>query len=194
MLNTYGFLGLLRLGLDYIKTKMFTPQCRIIRRPVYIRGTKFINWGKGLTSGVNLRIDVFNIEGHPNPNLQIGHNCQINDYVHIGVINSVIIGNNVLIASKVFISDHNHGDFEKDPELDLPPSKRKLTSAATRICDDVWIGEGVMILPGVTIGKSSIIGAGAIVTKNIPEYSIAVGNPARVVKQYNQTINKWVRI
>ncbi len=194
MLKIYGFIGLFRLSIDFIKTKIFTPNCRIIRRPVYIRGSKFITWGKGLTSGVNLRIDVFNVEGQPTPNLHIGKNCQINDYVHIGVINSVVIGNNVLIASKVFISDHNHGDFEEDPELNLPPSQRKLTSAPTTICDDVWIGEGVMILPGVTIGKSSIIGAGAIVTKSIPEYSIAVGNPAKIVKQYDQTINKWVKI
>lgn len=194
MLQTYGFLGLFRLGVDYIKTKLFTPQCRIIRRPVYIRGDKFISWGRGLTSGVNLRIDVFNVDGHPTPRLQIGDNCQINDYVHIGVINSVIIGNNVLIASKVFISDHNHGDFENDPEMNISPAQRKLTATPTKICDNAWLGEGVMVLPGVTIGKHSIIGAGAIVTKDIPEYSIAVGNPARVTKQYNKMMNKWVKI
>ena len=171
MLQTYGFLGLFRLGVDYIKTKLFTPQCRIIRRPVYIRGAKFISWGTGLTSGVNLRIDVFNVDGHPTPRLQI-----------------------VLIASKVFISDHNHGDFEDDPEINIPPAQRKLTATPTQICDDAWLGEGVMVLPGVTIGKHSIIGAGAIVTKDIPEYSIAVGNPARVIKQYNKTINKWIKI
>jgi len=194
MLQTYGFLGLFRLGADYIKTKLFTPQCRIIRRPVYIRGAKFIDWGIGLTSGVNLRIDVFNVKNHPCPNLKIGNNCQINDYVHIGVINSVIIGNNVLIASKVFICDHNHGDFENEPQLYLSPAQRLLTSKPTKICDEVWLGEGVMVLPGVTIGKSSIIGAGAVVTKSIPEYSIAVGNPAKVVKQYSKTINKWVKV
>ncbi|MBL4677498.1 MAG: hypothetical protein JKY70_15040 [Mucilaginibacter sp.] len=57
--------------------------------------------------------------------------------------------------------------------------------------DNVWIGETVSVLPGVTIGKGSIIGASAVVTKNIPPYSIAVGNPAKVIKTYNFESNSW---
>lgn len=193
-LKNYGFYGFLRLIKDILLTRTFNKNCRIVRRPLYIRGNKYILWGKNLTTGINMRLDVFQLPDKTKPKLIFGDNCQINDYVHIGVVQSVIIGNDVLIASKVFISDHNHGDFEKDPEVNLPPAQRVLIAKPIIICDDVWLGEGVMVLPGVTIGKGSIIGAGAIVTKDIPEYSIAVGNPARVIKQYNKTINKWVKI
>jgi lipopolysaccharide O-acetyltransferase len=59
------------------------------------------------------------------------------------------------------------------------------------IGDNVWIGESVMILPGVKIGRGSVIGAGSVVTKSIPEFSIAVGNPAKVVKTFSADTNTW---
>jgi acetyltransferase-like isoleucine patch superfamily enzyme len=62
-----------------------------------------------------------------------------------------------------------------------------------RIEKGCWIGEKVIILPGVNIGKRSIIGAGSVVTKSIPEYSIAVGNPARVIKTWNKDKKQWVK-
>ncbi|WP_279145834.1 DapH/DapD/GlmU-related protein, partial [Clostridium tyrobutyricum] len=75
---------------------------------------------------------------------------------------------------------------------DEHPRNRLLTCGKEVVIeDDVWIGEMVCILPGVRIGKGSIIGAGAIVTKNIPKYSIAVGNPAKVVKNYNFNDKVW---
>lgn len=69
-------------------------------------------------------------------------------------------------------------------DFTLPPAQRKLTSKKVKIGNNTWIGESVMILPGVIIGEGCIIGAGSIVTKNIPEYIIAVGNPACVIKSY----------
>jgi lipopolysaccharide O-acetyltransferase len=187
----YGFFGRLRLLRDLLLTKLLYPKSRIIRHPLYIRGGRYIDLGTNLTTGINLRIDVFNLEQNSEPVLKIGTDCQFNDYVHIGVVNSVQIGNNVLIASKVFITDHNHGDFAGDPEINLPVAKRKLVSEPVFIGDNVWLGEGVMIMPGVTIGPNSIIGAGSVVTKDINENSIAVGVPAKVIKEYDATTNKW---
>lgn len=122
--------------------------------------------------------------------LLFGDNVQINDFVHIAATEKVEIGNNVLIASKVFISDICHGEYTDIENVSDPnehPNNRKLSAKPVIIHDDVWIGEIVSILPGVEIGKGSIIGANSVVTKSIPDYSIAAGNPAKVIKQYNFT-------
>ena len=96
-----------------------------------------------------------------------------------------------MIASNVLISSENHGI---NPELNIPYMRQNLTSNSVSIGDGCWIGEKVIILPGVDIGKKSIVGAGAVVTKSIPDYSIAVGNPARVIKRYDFTKNSWINI
>jgi lipopolysaccharide O-acetyltransferase len=107
----YSVTGLLRLIRDKLFTLIFFPHCRLIRYPFYIRGRKYIQIGKGLTTGVNTRLDAFPqvVENKSNSILTIGVGVEINDYVHIAAVEQVVIGDNVLIASKVFISDHNHG-------------------------------------------------------------------------------------
>jgi len=195
MKNTYSTYGYMQLIFYKLLTIIFYPQSRLIRWPFYIRGKKYINLGKGLTTGVNCRFDAF-----PQKNnivLTFGNNVQINDYVHIGAIEGVTIGNDVLIASKVFISDHNHGYYgfqNKHTHPSTKPSERELSSAKTIIEDNVWIGEFVTILQGVTVGEGSIIGANSVVTKSIPKYSIAVGSPARVIRKFDFEKNEWCSI
>ena len=131
------------------------------------------------------------------PLIRIGSDVAINDYVHIGAVESVSIGDRVLIASKVFISDHDHGSYGKngvhsDPRI--PPGERPLSAAPVVIEDDVWIGEFVSVLAGVRIGKGAIIGTMSTVTKDIPPYCIAVGSPARVIKKFNFADGTWERI
>jgi len=191
----YGFIGLLRLGVDVVVTKIFFPKARIIRGPFYIRGLAFIEIGNGFTAGVGLRIDAFPVRAKKC--ITIGNNVQVNDYVHIGAIESLTIGDNVLIASRVFISDHNHGTYNGEkPQSspDISPAKRELNSSPVFVGNNVWIGEGVSILPGVRIGKGAVIGCGAVVTKDVPECSIAVGNPARVIKKYSVRSGKWENV
>lgn len=200
ILSTYGFRGLLKLAYDVILTRieavfLWKSKVRIIRRPVYIRGQRFISLGNKFTSGVGLRLDAFPINGKIC--LEIGNNVQVNDYVHIGAIDSVKIGNNVLIASKVFISDHNHGFYGTNGLHDSPltiPKDRELSYSSVTIEDNVWLGEFVAVLPGVTIGKGSIIGTMSVVTKSIPPNSIAIGSPARVIKTFNFDTAKWESI
>lgn len=116
------------------------------------------------------------------PQLLIGDNVVINDDCHIGVFNRVEIHNDVLIASKVYISDHSHGDTNYTDML-LPPRLRPIVSKGPVIIEEnVWLGEGVCILPNVRIGRNSVVGANAVVTKDIPPYSIAAGMPARVIR------------
>jgi lipopolysaccharide O-acetyltransferase len=198
LIQRYGYYGICRLFYSVFLSKLLVSRkIRVIRHPFYIRGSKHINWGTNFTSGVNLRIDADPIELSKGSSvLQIGDNVQVNDYVHIGAVNKVVIGDNVLIASKVYISDHNHGNYtgilQCSPDSD--PAKRPIISKPVFIEDNVWIGEQVSILPGVTIGKGSIIGANSVVTKDVPAASIAIGVPAKVIKTYNFQNKQWEKI
>lgn len=116
------------------------------------------------------------------PSLEIGAYCNFGGFNHISCTNKIIIGNNVLTGRWVTISDNNHGDTSRE-SLYLPPGKRKIISKGPIIIeDDVWIGDKSTILSGVCIGKGAVIAANAVVTKDVPEYSVAAGNPARIIK------------
>ncbi|WP_418793931.1 DapH/DapD/GlmU-related protein [Paenibacillus phytohabitans] len=151
-----------------------------------------MTFGTGFTTGYSCRIEMYGEV--VKDKLIIGENCIIGDYAHITANKKVTIGNNVLMASRVFITDTGHGNYsnfsEKSAPL-IPPNERPLYCNEVLIGDNVWIGENVSILPGVTIGNGCVIGANSVVTKNIPLNSIAVGNPARVVKQYDIVTKKW---
>jgi len=188
--------GLVRLVRDKIFTLIFFPHCRLIRTAVYIRGRRYLRFGKGFTTGVNARIDAFPDRPGNAVLLKIGDHVQLNDYVHIAAIERIEIGNHVLIASKVFISDHNHGSYSGDVQSSPlePPAKRPLFAKPVVIEDNVWIGEMVTILPGVTIGAGSVIGAMSVVTKSVPPNSIAVGMPAQVIKRFNPKTSVWEKV
>lgn len=190
----YGFYSLVRLFFSKIVTLLLFNRCALIRLPIYIRNSNLIEWGSGLVTGVGCRFDAFEGTDKSKRRILIGRNVQINDYVHIGSVSSVSIGNNVLIASKVFISDHNHGSYSglEHSSPEEPPALRPIVSNPVVIEDNVWIGEFVSVLPGVKIGAGSIIGANSVVTSDIPSNSIAVGVPARVIKKFDFKTSKWI--
>lgn len=149
--------------------------------------------GSGFTAGVGLRLDAFS-SGQSGICLAIGTRVEVNDHVHIGAVDSVSIGDDVLIASRVFITDHDHGCYGGDfahSSPDTRPADRELLVSPVRIGDRVWLGEGVTVLPGVTIGSGAVIGANTVVTRDLPANCLAVGAPARVVKQYDPSAGKW---
>lgn len=155
--------------------------------PITFHGLEYISIGDNFNVGSRLRIEAYSehLGNHYTPELVIGNDVSIGYDCHIGCVNKVLIGNNVLMASKIFITDHFHGDTSSD-SLKLPPNLRKVISKGSVIIEDnVWIGEGVSIMPNVTIGKNSIIGANSVITKNIPKNSVVAGNPARVIKNLN---------
>lgn len=118
----------------------------------------------------------------------IGHKSLIG--IGCTVIGPVVIGNNVILAQNIVVSGLNHG-YEI---IDIPPCDQKTVTNLITINDDVWIGANCVVTAGVTIGKHAVIGAGSVVTKNVPPYSVSVGNPAKVVKLYNFENNKWERV
>jgi len=185
---------MLRLGRDWVATRLLLPQARILRQPSYLRGKRSMKIGAGFTTGPRLRLDAFPLTPESGVVLRIGRGVQVNDDVHIAAVIGITIGDRVLIASRVYISDHNHGITSGEgphTSPEIPPAARPLSYAPIVIEDDVWIGEGVCVLPGVTIGKGAIVGALSLVNRDVPAYSIAVGAPARVVKKFNFETSMW---
>ena len=119
---------------------------------------------------------------HYEPEIIIGNDCNIGEFCHITAINKITIGDGLLTGRFVYIGDNAHGGLSWE-EADTPPVKRHLKSkGGIMIGRNVWIGDKVTILGGVTIGDNVIIGAASIVTHDIPSNSIAGGTPARVIK------------
>ena len=194
-IEQYGVLGVLKMFINLIRTKLTFSNARIIRFPIDIRGKKYIQISKGFTTGIGCRI-----EAYPKGNyktLFIGENFQMNDYVHITALESVKIGKNVLLASKIYISDCAHGSYSgdnNDSNPKTPPNIRPLSSEPVVIEYNVWLGEFVSVLPGVTIGQGTIVGANSVVSKSLPPFVIAVGTPAKPIKKFNFENKKWEKI
>lgn len=167
-----------------------------IHPSAHLRGLRHLQIGANFTAGRHLWLEAIDEQNgkHYSPVVCIGANVIVNDDVHIAAIDRITIGNDVLIASRVFISDHLHGCYDGVSSSSplLPPRIREVRGAGpVTIGNNVWIGEMVAVLPGVTIGDGSVIGAGAVVTRDIPPASVAVGTPARVIKTYNFEKKIW---
>lgn len=194
--NSYSLLGYIQLVIFVLRTKLISTQARIIRFPIEIRGKRYIDFGYNLTTGKGCRLEAFSTKTNSNKKIIFHKNVQINDYVHISAMERVTIGDNVLMASHIYISDNSHGFYKgpKQTSPTIPPIKRDYFVDPVTIGKNVWLGEGVVIMPGVEIGEGCIIGANSTVTKSIPNYSIAVGQPAKIIKQYNFTQKAWLPV
>lgn len=155
-----------------------------IMPPIRFKGGEYMNIGKNFRAGSNLILECYNeYEGMIfQPYLQIGDNACLGNNCHIGCINSIVIGKNLLTGRNVYITDHFHGEGLLC-ESEVPPIKRSLYSKG-QVCigDNVWLGENVTIMPGVTIGNNVTIGANAVVTKSLPDNCVAAGVPAKVIR------------
>ncbi|HEU0109932.1 MAG TPA: acyltransferase [Flavisolibacter sp.] len=181
--------------------------------PYQARPRRWVSWfvnpfyhkkGKGSVIRRSTRMDVL-----PFNRFELGDYSTIEDFCTINngvgdviignetrigmgnvVIGPVTIGNSVIFAQNIVMSGLNHS-YE---DITVPIHKQKVTTAPIIVEDECWIGANAVLTAGVTIGKHSVIAAGAIVTKDIPPYSVAVGNPARVIKQFNFEQKKWVKL
>lgn len=174
--NGYGHIG--------------TGSC--IEKALAIRGKEHIFIGNYTFIRPGARIEcVTEFAGKQySPRLVIGNSVNVEQNVHIVCATELNIDDDVTISSGVFISDNSH-------QFDIVPGsvlKTPLKTEATYIGKGAFIGVGAKIMQGVTIGKNVIIGANAVVTKSIPDYSIAVGVPAKVIKQYDFEKKKWISV
>ncbi len=193
--NRYTFSEFFKLAFSFIMTKVFYRKAKLICYPISMRGKKSLVYQKGLNVGYNCRFDLLNCD---KKTLFIGKNCEFGDNCHIVATERVIIGDNFLCASKVFISDTSHGNYSshcnalQDSPLTIP-SERQLVSDPVEIGNNVWVGENVVVLKGSKIGDGCIIGANSVVNGTITPYSIAVGAPAKEIKRYDFAKGVWLR-
>ena len=177
-LNSYFYSGWISRTFNIANSGLF------VQGDINIEGGQYISVGKNFQVLKRLRIAAIDFHNRTKyqPEIIIGNNVIMNNDCNIACINKIVIGNNVLIASRVLITDHYHGNSNIN-DIVISPESRELYSMGPIIIEDnVWIGEGVCILPNVIIGKNSIIGSNSVITKNIPENSIASGNPARIIR------------
>lgn len=183
----------------YYGNPLFRKNIKRIGKDSFIREHTKISGGRYITIGNNTRIYPYsrlecftNISGKTlNPRLQIGDNIIMGRNTTILCANEIVIGSNCMFGSYCFISDENHG---MDPSSDKRYECQPLQLSNVIIGENCWIGEKVIILPGITIGDNSIVGAGSIVTRDIPPNTIAVGNPARVIKRFNYDTRTWEKV
>lgn len=154
--------------------------------PVRVTGGRYIRMGHRVTLGSWVRLEAtycWEICSQTfTPQVVIGDNVVLAPFSRIGCINRVEIGDWTTTGQRVYITDHTHGNVSYE-QLSLPPRHRPLYSKGpVKIGAYVHIGENSCIMPGVTIGDHSVIGAGSIVTHDIPPYTVAAGNPAKVLK------------
>lgn len=157
-----------------------------IFEPDIIEGEEYISLGDYVS--LNSKAWLLALKQNSvNPRLVIDDGVTIGRFFHIVAIREIIIGKNVLIADKVYISDNIHNyDNIKIPII----NQEILFKGVVEIGENSWIGENVSII-GAKIGKHCIIGANSVVNKDIPDYSIAVGSPAKVIKKYDFETKEW---
>lgn len=179
----------------FIGRKLGAERLRI-RSGYYIRGLPFIHIGNDFDAGKQLWLEaITECNGQTySPRIEIGDNVSISFWGHISAAGSITIGSGVMMGSKVTIIDHDHGSYAAgaDAHPEIPPSQRPLSVKPICIGANVWIADGVVITAGAEIGEGSVIGANSVVRGKIPPFTIAVGVPARAIKQFDLETRKWI--
>jgi acetyltransferase-like isoleucine patch superfamily enzyme len=161
----------------------------LILRPLALDGKKNIELGTHVIVQEQSWLAAVPLTGQT-PNLIIGDDCVIGHFNHIYATQSIVLENHVLTADKVYITDNLHQYSDPDTPIILQPIKQ---INPVRIGEGSWLGENVCVI-GANIGKHCVIGANSVVTNDIPDYSVAVGAPAKVIKKYNFETQQWETI
>ena len=171
------------------KYATFGEGSRIFKPLIHDKYRNKVSIGNDTIIGKHSRIQCYPDENMEIGHLIIGNGCRIGNRCSFLCGGDITIGNGVLMASDILVASENHSI---DPESLQYYMSQPLKCNSVEIMDGSWIGEKVCILPGVSIGYKSIIGAGSVVTKSIPDYCIAVGNPAKIIKKWDFETHKWV--
>lgn len=160
----------------------------VLIRPDQITGSRSISIGAGVDIRRGARLEVVS---SGSGQMTIGDNVSIHFYFHCGAAVKVEIGDNVLIAGHVFITDHDH-DLGRPG---LPPRVSRTLSAEPTIVEaDCWLGEGCKVLKGVRLGRGCVVAAGAIVTRSFPPYTVIAGVPGRPIKRWDEQQKAWLSV
>lgn len=163
-----------------------------------VRGLAFLHIGNDFHAGDGLWIEAVSRyeEQEFRPRIVIGNSVRASNWVHIAATHSVEIGDHCLLGSKVIITDHGHGQYSNGHSLPLePPAKRALDSDRKVVIGrNVWLGDGVVVMPDVTIGDGAVIGANSVVSKDVPPNTMCVGIPSKPVKVYDLDAQVWRKL
>lgn len=160
----------------------------VMWHPYQLRGLEYIQVGDGTIFEKDLQLTA-TVSSSQTPCLSIGNHCLIRRGAHITATNKITIGDHLLTGTNVLITDNSHGNTDYASLL-VPPGKRDVVSkGAVTIGNNVWLGNNVCVLPNVTIGDGAVIGANSVVTHDVPPYSVAIGIPAKVVKQNMEEVD-----
>lgn len=183
------FWKIVALGIYKYQFRKFGKKSRI-DFPLRIDGKKNIEIGSNVLVQYKTWLGCFSVTGNKKPILRIGDNSTIGNFNHIISTKSIILEENVLTADKVYISDNLHN--YKDPTISIIEQPIKQVSPVV-IGEGSWLGENVCVI-GASVGKHCVVGANAVVIKDIPDYSVAVGIPAKVIKKFNFNTNRWEKV
>ena len=154
-----------------------------------LSGSKRIFIGKNVYIRQSTWLAAVPVTGDEKCSLTIGDGTYVGNFCHFYASSKIEIGRKVLFADKVYLSDNLHG--YKNIEMAVIDQPVEQT-APVIIGDGAWIGEHACVI-GASVGKNSVVGANAVVTKNIPDYCVAVGAPAVIIKRYNFELKDWCR-
>ena len=160
-----------------------------VRKHLKVTAPQGISIGDNSRMGIYCRLECYESNGKLG-NINIGHTTNMGNFCTVLCGADVNIGNYTRFASFVTVMSESHGT---NPEKGIY-HKQDLVCKEVNIGEYCWLGEKVIVMPGVTIGDWSIVGAGSLVTRDIPAYSIAVGNPAKVIKHYNFETHTWEKV
>lgn len=161
-----------------------------------LRGLSSITIGEDFAAGPGFWLEALTRYNDQtfSPRVLIGSHVRISHFVHITSTHLVEIGDHVLMGSKVLITDHNHGQYSRGEQSSpqIPPTLRPLDRDCRVVIErDVWLGDGVVVTPGSSVGEGCVIGANSVVSGSIPAFTIAAGVPARPLKTFHFDTNTW---
>lgn len=197
MIKLKNFKKIYRRIKYHFKLYMFNRYCKKsnseVIKPLILNNPEYINLNNYVRIKQGARIECYDKFANKTlfPELSIGEKVIIGYNFSCLVADKVVIGKNTILASNVLITSENHG---MNPETETPYYEQPLSVGAVSIGEGCWIGEKAIILPNVNIGKKCVVAAGSIVTKDIPDYCIAAGIPAKVIKKYDFKKKEWASI
>ncbi len=164
-----------------------------------VRGLRHIHFGTNFSAHGTLWLEAVATYRNQrfSPQIVIGPHVSVSEGVHITCIERVEIKGHVLMGSRVYISDHNHGDYQgglQSSACESPALRRLGGGGPVLIGENVWIGDNAILVGPLVIADGTVIGANSIVRRNTDVGTMVAGNPARVIKRFSTTSGKWERV